>query len=94
MISERMSGWLDEHYGNLRDWKKYLQDYTDEQIKTVIRENLFNSGTELLAYLRRHADPKDNEHMAHLLGFEDDARRRELIGSIKDLQDKCYDLGC
>ena len=32
MISERMSGWLDEHYGNLRDWKKYLQDYTDEQI--------------------------------------------------------------
>lgn len=94
MISEKMNGWLNEHYGNLRDWKKYLQDFTDDQIKSTIRENLISSGGELLKQLRLQTDPGDEERRAHLLGFEDAAQRTDLRDRIKDLQEKCHDPGC
>ena len=47
MISVAMKKWLDDQYGDLRDWNKYLQDYTDDQIKDVIKKYRLESSANV-----------------------------------------------
>lgn len=91
MISAAMKKWLDDQYGDLRDWNEYLQDYTDDQIKDVIKKYSIATGTKLIRILRHEADPADEERISHLLGFSDAADRRELLSKVKALQDKCHE---
>jgi hypothetical protein len=91
MISANMKNWLDAQYGDFRDWNKYLQDYTDDQIKDVIKKYSIATGSKLITILRHEADPADEERISHLLGFSDAADRRELLSKVKALQDKCHE---
>lgn len=99
MISKDMEKWLNDNLGifdypreNGRDsYAFYLQDFTDEQIESVMDEHADRIIGPYSLFEILRASTRDEEVLAHLWGDESAEARRESIRRIREKQEEMHE---
>jgi len=84
MASEKVIQYFNRKFGTY-NYRCRLQDYTDDEVRNLIKELKPKDWHELEAYLYTHTE--DREVQAHLKGFDCAADRDAMVAHIKRLQE-------
>ena len=82
MASEKVINYFDSKFGEY-NYKCRLQDFSDEQIRTIITELKPASWYDIEDYLI--ANTSDPEVLAHLKGFDSMEERRQMVARFREL---------